>query len=441
MRTRIAVFCIIVSNWLAATAVQAGPDIQHWQTDKGTRVYFVETEGLPLVDIQIVFDAGSARDGNQFGLAALTSGLLDKGAGEWDASQIAQRLEGVGAKLATGVSRDSASLTLRCLTQARILDLALKTTAKVLSDPKFSSLDFSREQKRILATLRHQTESPDEVAEKAFFEQIYQSHPYAHQVLGEIETVKALTTLDIRKFYQQYYVASNAIAVVVGDVTREKAASMIEELTANLVAGTRPQPVAPVNYMVEGHSESIAFPSAQTHIYAGMPALTKNDPEYIALYVGNHVLGGSGLVSRISEEIREKRGLAYSSSSSFAPMGGKGPFIMGLQTRNDQSGEALRLLNKAVDDFIANGPREEELVKAKKNLTGGFVLRIDSNKKVSDYVAMIAFYDLPLDYLDTFIDRVNAVTADQIKKAFQSHLNSKQFQTILVGGEAQSGRN
>ncbi|MCI0653498.1 MAG: insulinase family protein, partial [Methylococcaceae bacterium] len=299
----------------------------------------------------------------------------------------------------------------------------------------------SREQKRILATLRHQTESPDEVAEKAYFERIYQQHPYAHQVLGEIETVQALTTRDIRKFYQQHYVAGNAIAVVVGDVTREKAASMIEQLTANLATGTRPEPVMPVHYTAEGHTESIAFPSAQTHIYSGMPALTKNDPEFFPLYVGNHVLGGGGLVSRISEEIREKRGLAYSSSSGFSPMGRKGPFIMGLQTRNDQTGEALRLLNETLDDFIAKGPEEEELVKAKQNLTGGFVLRIDSNSKVSDYVAMIAFYDLPLDYLDTFIDKVNAVTADEIKKAFQSHLDSKQFQTILVGGEAQSGRN
>ncbi|MCI0668039.1 MAG: insulinase family protein [Methylococcaceae bacterium] len=439
MRIRIAVFCSWLSCLLAAPCVQGGPEIQHWQTDKGTRVYFVEAKGLPLVDIQFVFDAGSARDAEKFGLAALTSGLLDKGAGEWDAGQIAERLEGIGAELGTGVSQDSAWVTLRSLTDARILETALKTTAKVLTSPRFGAEDFAREQKRVLAALRRYTESPAQVVKKAFFERIYQKHPYAHQVFGEPETVQALNAREIREFYQRYYVASNAIAVVVGDVTREKAASMIEELTAELRTGTRPAAVPPVDYNAGGHRESIAFPSAQTHIYAGMPALSHNDPEFFALYVGNHVLGGNGLVSQISEEIREKRGLAYSSSSIFSPMMRKGPFIMGLQTRNDQAGEALRVLDETIKNFIAKGPNEEELAKAKNNLTGGFVLRIDSNSKVSDYVAMIAYYGLPLDYLDTFSENVDAVTADEIKEAFQSHLRLEQFQTVLVGGEAKSG--
>ncbi len=438
MRTKTVIFGLFVSSLLVFSSLQAGPNIQHWRTDKGTRVYFVEAKGLPLIDIQFVFDAGSARDGAKFGLAALTSGLLDKGAGEWNADQIAQRLEGVGAKLGTGVSRDSAWVTLRSLTDARILDTALKTTATVLSIPRFDSGDFAREQKRILATLQRYTESPAQVASKAYFDRIYQNHPYAHQVLGDPETVQALTDRDAREFYRQYYVASNAIAVVVGDVTRQKAGSIIEDLTAGLGTGSLSASIPPVDYSVSGQTETIAFPSAQTHIYSGMPASKWNDPEYFALYVGNHILGGSGLVSRISEEIREKRGLAYSSSSSFSPMVSAGPFIMGLQTRNDQTVEALRVLTETVSDFIANGPEEEELIKAKRNLTGGFVLRIDSNSKLSDYVAMIGFYGLPMDYLDTFSEKVNAVTADEIKKAFQSHLRLNQFQTVLVGGESQS---
>lgn len=438
MPTKLAVFCVGLSCLLLGFSVQAGPEIQHWQTDKGTRVYFVEAKGLPLVDIQFVFDAGSARDGEKFGLAALTSALLDKGAGEWDADQIAQRLEGVGAELGKGVSQDSAWLTLRSLTEPRILETALKTTAKVLTLPRFSPDDFKREQKRTLAVLRRNLESPAQVVKKAFFERIYQQHPYAHQVFGEPETVNALTPRELRDFYRRYYVASNAIAVVVGDVTREKAASMIEELTAGLKTGTRPEAIPPVNYRAAGKREVIPFPSEQTHIYAGMPALSHSDPEFFPLYVGNHVLGGNGLVSQISEEIREKRGLAYSSSSIVSPMMREGPFIMGLQTRNDQANEALRILNETIGNFMTKGPDEEELTKAKNNLTGGFVLRIDSNSKVSDYVAMIGFYGLPLDYLDTFNEKVEAVTAEDIKRAFQSRLRLEQFQTVLVGGEAKS---
>ncbi|MGR9108160.1 MAG: M16 family metallopeptidase [Gammaproteobacteria bacterium] len=442
MRVRVPLLCVILlSGCLAFPVVQAGPQIQHWETDKGVRVYFVQAPGLPLVDIQFVFDAGSARDGDKFGLASLTSGLLDQGAGEWDAGEIARRLEGVGAQLQTGVGRDSAWITLRSLTQDRILDTALETTAKVLSAPRFSEGDFSREQNRVLAALRRYAELPDQIVRKVYFERIYQSHPYAHQEIGEPETVKALTIPEIRDFYRQYYVAANAIAVVVGDVSREKAASIVEKLSAELAQGKRPDALPPVEYSAEGHTETIKFPSAQTHIYAGMPAVTRDDPDYFALYVGNHVLGGGGLVSRISEEIREKRGLAYHASSSFSPMVRKGPFIMGLQTRNDQSGEALGLLNETVADYIAKGPDDEQLAKAKKNLTGGFVLKIDSNSKVAGYVAMIAFYGLPLDYLDTLTGKVNAVTRDDIVKAFQSHLRLAQFQTVLVGGETQSAGN
>jgi zinc protease len=439
MRTRTKIVCLLTASLLGLSSALAGPEIQHWTTKKGIRVYFVEAKGLPLVDIHLVFDAGSARDGEKFGLSAMTSALLDKGAGEWDAGEIARRLEGVGAKLGTGVGHDSAWLTLRCLTEPRIVDTALTTMAKVLSYPLFSSSDFEREQKRILAVLRRYNEMPAHIAKQIYFQRLYGDHPYAHDVFGTPETVKALTTQDLRKFYRQYYVASNAIAVVVGDVTRQKAASMIEDLSANLATGTRAEPIPAVQYNVEGRIEAIQFPSDQTHIYSGMPALKRNDPDYFALYVGNHVLGGSGLVSRISEEIREKRGLAYSSSSGFSPLVEKGPFLMGLQTRNDQAEEALRLLNETVGAFMAEGPSEEELIKAKKNLTGGFVLRIDSNSKVAEYVAMIGFYGLPLDYLDTFNDQVDAVTVEKIRTAFQSHLQLEKFQTVLVGGAPKSG--
>ena len=332
-------------------------------------------------------------------------------------------------------------MSLRSLTDARILESALQTSATVLSSPRFDSRDFAREQKRILAALRHHAETPAQVAKKAFFEQMYGTHPYAHEVLGVPETVESLTDGDVRRFYEQYYVASNAIAVVVGEVTRQKAASIIESLTADLKTGAPPEPIPAVTYNAEGRRESIAFPSAQTHIYSGMPALRRDDPEYYAFYLGNHVLGGSGLVSRISEEIREKRGLAYSSSSSFSPMVRKGPFVMGLQTRNDQSAEALKVLDETVADFIATGPSDDELAKAKMNLTGGFVLRYDSNSKLSDYVAMIGFYGLPLDYLDRFPEIIEEIGGDEIKAAFQSHLDLKKFQTVLVGGETKSGGN
>lgn len=169
----------------------------------------------------------------------------------------------------------------------------------------------------------------------------------------------------------------------------------------------------------------------------GQPGLTRDDPDFFPLYVGNHVLGGSGLVSIISDEIREKRGLSYSAYSYFRPMREAGPYQFGLQTRNDQAELALEVLDQTLVDFVEQGPTKEQLTAAQKNITGGFALRLDSNSKIADYLAMMGFYQLPLDHLETFNSRVNAVTVDQIKAAYQKRIHPQKMVTILVGGDAE----
>jgi zinc protease len=162
--------------------------------------------------------------------------------------------------------------------------------------------------------------------------------------------------------------------------------------------------------------------------------MDRKDPDFFPLYVGNHILGGSGLVSQLYEEVREKRGLSYSVYSAFIPMQKKGPFILGLQTRNDQLEEALGVLRETLQRFHDQGPTDKELVAAKKNITGGFALRIDSNSKIIEYLAVIGFYGLPLDYLETFNDKVMAVTREQIRDAFQRRVHPDVMATVIVGG-------
>ncbi|CAG1002268.1 partial zinc protease, partial [Gammaproteobacteria bacterium] len=180
------------------------------------------------------------------------------------------------------------------------------------------------------------------------------------------------------------------------------------------------------------------FPSAQTHVYSGVPGMKVGDPDYFPLYVGNHVLGGSGLVSRISEEVREKRGLSYSATSYFYPFRVQGPFLMGLQTKNNTADEAVSVMQKTLRDFITAGPTPKELQSSKQNITGGFPMRLDSNAKLADQVASIAFYGLPLDYLDTFIGKVEAVTAQDIQQAFKARIDPDKLQTVLVGAGAKN---
>ncbi|WP_020563387.1 M16 family metallopeptidase [Methylosarcina fibrata] len=418
---------------LCSQPVWAIAKIEHWQTKQGSRVYFVRTESLPLADVVVVFDAGSARDGKQYGLSSLTANLLDSGAGQWNADDIARRFESVGAEFSAGISNDMATVSLRTLTEKPLFDKALTTLQEILAKPAFNEEDFQREKKRTLAALKQREESPAELANIAFYKALYGNHPYAHPEAGDIDTVSKLNAKDLRRFYRQYYVAANAIVVIVGDLSREQAEQTAGKLLSHLPEGSKPAPLPDVVMPEKAQTLHQEFPSTQTHVLVGLPGIDRKDPDFFSLYVGNHILGGSSLVSKLFEEIREKRGLAYSASSSFIPMVKKGPFVLSLQTRNDQTAEALKVLNQTLTDFIKKGPTEEELSAAKKNITGGFAMRFDTNKKLANTVAMIGFHQLPLDYLDTFQQKVEQVTAPSVAEAFQRHIDLNRLQTVTVG--------
>ena len=425
-----------VCLFLLAQLAWAGVDIQHWQTSQGARVYFVQTPSLPMADIRVAFDAGSARDEVQFGLAALTSGLLDTGAGDWNADEIANRFDSVGAAFSAGVSEDLAWLSLRSLTEKALFDKALDTFQTVLTQPRFNEDDFQREKNRTLAGLKHREESPGALANITFSKALYHDHPYAHPEEGMVETVAGFEVDDLKQFYKKYYVSANAIVVIVGDLQKTQASDIAEKLIAGLPVGEKPTEIPAVTLPTLATNQHIEFPSSQTHVLSGLPGTHRKDPDYFALYVGNHILGGGSLVSRLFDEVREKRGLAYSASSQFMPLFREGPFIMSLQTRNDQTEQATKVMHETLAEFIKNGPTEAELIAAKKNITGGFALRTDNNSKLTEYVTMIGFYQQPLDYLEQFPAKVEKITAADIKDAFQRRVKPEWLQTVSVGGSA-----
>ncbi|MEI8571072.1 insulinase family protein [Methylomonas sp. LW13] len=418
---------------LLSQTVWSAAKIENWQTPQGSRVYYVRTAGLPMVDVRVVFDAGSARDEAQFGVAALTSALLDSGAGDLSADDIAQRFESVGANYSAGVNEDMAWLAIRTLTEKALFDKALATFETVLSKPAFNQADFEREKARTLAGLKHREESPGELAGLAFNRALYGDHPYAHPETGVVETVAGFSADDLKSFYQKYYVAANAMVVIVGDVSREQAEQTANQVLSKLPVGSKPAEIPAVTMPNKASKQHIEFPSTQTHVLVGLPGTYRKDPDYFALYVGNHILGGGSMVSRLFEEVREKRGLAYGAYSVFAPLYRQGPFMMSLQTRNDQTEQALDVLLKTFNEFLDKGPSDKELTAAKQNITGGFAMRFDTNSKLTDYVAMIGFYQQPLDYLDTFQSNVEAVSIEQIKDAFKRRVKPELLQTVTVG--------
>lgn len=414
----------------------AGPKIETWETSKGARVLFVAAPDLPILDVRLLFDAGSARDGERSGLASITAGMLAQGAGEWDADTVAERVEAVGAQLSTGAARDSAFLSLRTLTREPAMETALQTAATVLAAPRFEETDFERVRKNRLVGLRQDEQDPRTVGSKAVYRKIFGDHPYAADPSGTQESLSGLKREDLVEFHRDHYVARNAVVAIVGAITREEAQAVAERLTGGLDPGESPPELPPVPDLPDGVLEELDFPSSQTHVYAGQPGMQRLDPDYFPLYVGNHILGGSGLVSLLMEEVREKRGLSYSVYSYFLPMSERGPFLMGLQTKNNQATKAREVLMETVRRFREDGPTEEELAAASKNITGGFPLRIAGNSKIVQYLAVIGYYGLPLDYLDRFNDRVSAVTVEQIRDAFSRRVHLDSLATVIVGPRA-----
>lgn len=407
------------------------PNIEHWQTTNGARVYHVAAHELPMLDIQLVLDAGSARDATP-GIASLTAGLLTAGTGTLDSNAIAEHFDALGARLGSDAGRDYASISLRSLSDPQLLQPALEVLQQLITTPSFPADDFAREKNRVLTGLQIRQQDPSALASKAFYEALYGDHPYAHAVSGDLQSVARISRDDLLQHYRTYYVARNAILVITGDISREKAADLAEQLLGRLPAGTRPAPL-PAAGAVQARTIDIEHPSSQTHLLAGQPVLRRGDADYFALYVGNHILGGSGLVSRISDEVREKRGLAYSAYSHFIPMREAGPFQMGAQTRNESAAETLQILRNTLQRYRNEGPDAAELQAAKQNITGGFPLNLDSNSKISGYLTMIAFYGMPLDYLEHFIEQINGVTLEQIRDAWQRRIDPDRLIVIRVG--------
>jgi zinc protease len=410
-----------------------GLKIESWHTKNDARVLFVPAPQLPMVDVRIVFDAGSARDNDKSGLASLVNSMLSKGAGEWDTNTVAERFDSVGAQYSSSTARDMAVLQLRSLTESSLLTKAVNTMAAIVNQPHFAQTELERVRKQVVLSLKNQLQSPGDIADKAFYQAMYHEHPYATPTLGETDIVTRITRNDLLAFYNQYYVGRNAVVAIVGALDKNEASKLADQLVGDLPKGQAAPVIPKVTDLSKAMVVQKDYPSTQTHILVGQPGMKRGDPDYFDLYVGNHILGGSGFSSRIMKIIRDQNGLAYSAYSYFLPMRQEGPFIMGLQTKNDSRDKAIALLDKTLREFIAQGPSDEELTHAKMNITGGFPLRIDSNRDIVEYIAMLGFYDLPLDYLNTFNSKVNAVTVASIKHAFARRVDPDRLLTVTVG--------
>ncbi|MBK9161871.1 MAG: insulinase family protein [Nitrosomonadales bacterium] len=417
-----------------ATFACASPQIQHWQSASGARVLFVEDHDIPMLDVSVAFPAGSSFDTiEQSGLAGLTHHMLDLGAEGLSEDDISRGMADIGAQFGGGFDPDRASVSLRTLSSAAERDRALDIMARVLQHPAFPEAILAREKARVIAALREAETKPEAIAGKAFSKAVYGAHPYALRASGEVASVEKLAVRDLQEFYRTHYRAGGAVVAIMGDVTRAGAEAIAQQLTAQLPQSDAQVALPDVTTRIAASEQRIDHPASQSHILIGAPGIARSDPDYFTLYVGNYILGGGGFVSRLMNEVREKRGLAYSVYSYFMPMKQPGAFQIGLQTKKEQADEALQLVRGTLAEFIAKGPTEKELTAAKQNIGGGFPLRIDSNRKILEYLGVIGFYDLPLTYLDDFPRKVEQVSVTQIRDAFARHLDPQAMATVIVG--------
>jgi len=316
-------------------------------------------------------------------------------------------------------------------------DPQARVAARQLGEPAFPEDIWQRERQRIQASIREANTRPGTIAYKAYAAAVYGTHPYGYEMTEE--SLARIQVADMRQFYRLLE-PCRAKVTIVGAVTRQQADQLATQFLSHLPAAKEGKcetlPAVPeVAALTAPVVKEIPFASAQAHVLMGQPGYKRSDPDYFPLLVGNYILGGSALVSRLPLEVREKRGLSYSVSSNFSPGLHAGAFTVSLQTRPDQAKEALQVSRDVLAHYVADGPTEAEMKAAKAFLIGGFPLLIDSNRKLLENVANIAWNNLPLDYLDTWTAHVQAATIADVKAAFARKLHPDRMVTVIVGAQ------
>ncbi|MQG92375.1 pitrilysin family protein [Pseudomonas sp. MN1F] len=407
-------------------------NIQNWTTAEGARVLFVEARELPMFDLRVTFAAGSSQDGNTPGLATLTNAMLNEGVAGKDVTAIAEGFEGLGADFGNGSYRDMAVASLRSLSAKDKREPALKLFAEVTGKPTFPEDALKRIKNQLLAGFEYEKQNPGKIAGKALFSKLYGDHPYAQPSDGSAESVPGITLEQLRAFHAKAYTAGNAVIALVGDLSREEAEAVAAQVSAALPKGPAlaapAQPVEP-----KAGVTHIDFPSKQTHLMLAELGIDRQDPDWPALSLGNQILGGGAFGTRLMSEVREKRGLTYGVYSVFSPMQVRGPFMINLQTRAELSEGTLKLVRDILADYLKSGPTQQELDDAKRELAGSFPLSNASNASIVGQLGAIGFYNLPLTWLEDFMQQSQALTVDQVKAAMNKHLAADKLVIVTVG--------
>ena len=418
------------------------PMVEEFTTSSGTRVLFVEASELPIVDIKLVFDAGSARDtelkSGQYGLASLTSGLLAEGTSTQTSDQISAHFERLGAQFSVAAYRDMFAVNLRTLSDSTLLNPAIDQLLSILKDAKIPQSSYDRIMQQNRVGLAAQKDSPSTTTNIRFWQELYGTHPYAQPTTGTLTSIELIKPADIRRFKDTYLVARNMSIAMIGQINLAQAKVLAERITQSLPQGQRARTLLKPD-IPTARTVHVPFDSTQTHVMMGVVSVARNNPELPSLTVANEVFGGRDFNALLMQELRVKRGLTYGAYSGFNPMHSNGPFTVNYSTRSDQTHESLKVASQALQDYIQNGVPLDKLNETKTGLLNSYPLSLSSNQSIVSFLASMGFYGLPRSYLADYPKQIEAVTAESAHQAFVRYVNPSRMLTVVLGNEKPNG--
>ncbi|MBI4517624.1 MAG: insulinase family protein [Deltaproteobacteria bacterium] len=418
---------------LGIGAARAGTPAATYSTlGNGVTLIVSEQRSVPAVMVQVTLDAGARRDpAGKEGVAHLAAELLTEGTARRSASEISDAIDFLGASLESAADADMVTVSLAVL--RKDLDAGLDLLADVLLHPAFAEAELTRRREAVLAGIRAQEDQPGAVAGKAFQRALFGSEPYGHPDEGTLHSVPKITRADVVAFYRRHYRPRQALVTAVGDVATAEIQAKLEAVLGSWDGGPAaafdypaPQPVATSPVLIDK-------PLTQANIILGHRGVARDNPDYYALTVMNYILGGGGFSSRLLDNIRTRSGLAYSVGSMFSVNKAAGSFQVVMQTKNASAHDAIARAREEIDRIRREPVTDDEITEAKLYLTGSFPLRLDSNRKITGFLSQVEFYGLGRDYAETYPQRINAVTKEEVLRVAQLYLKPEQLLLVVVG--------
>ena len=418
----------LVFGNLSAFAIE----IQRIQTPGGIEAWLVEEHAVPLVTMNVGFKAGSFDDPTgKEGLASMVSSLLDEGAGDMDSLAFQKRLEEKAIRMGFSASRDSFSASLNTLSKNK--EEAFDLIGLALTQPRFDDEAVERIRDQILVAHEQQEEDPQTISSRTWYETVFGDHPYARRSLGTGDSIKSITQADLRGFLKSKIARDRMYVAVVGDIDAETLSGLLDKTFADLPAASDPVVEDRIEIENSGTVKVVDRDIPQSVIVFGSKGVLRDDPDFMAAYVMNYVLGGGGFASRLMEEVREKRGLTYGIYTYLVPLDRSGLYMGQVSTENAKAGETLSIVRAEFKKLRENGITEEELKNAKTYLTGSYPLRFDSNSKIAGQLVAIQLEELGIDYIDNRNELINAITLDDIKRVAERLLDPDNMIISIVG--------